>query len=419
MLKQVTPHTDSRSLEDYRPAITDELYRDIRERAADLRGARVPMVNATAQGGGVAEILDSLVPLLRGLGIDATWHVIPPDDRFFALTKRIHNGLQGHAVELTDEDRAVYHEHTDRTAELMYRMNADAWVLHDPQPAGIGPRLRERSNTPLVARVHIDTTAPHQPVWDFIHDFLTAYDRVVFHSREFIHDDVPEEQRVVFPPAIDPLSDKNTELSESEAERIVARFGIDTTRPLMVQVSRFDPWKDPVGVIQTYRQAKERIPGLQLAYLGLIVADDDPEAAGILEETRRAAGDDSDVFLLSDPARLGDLNIGTFVNAFQTAADVVVQKSVREGFGLVVAESMWKGKPVVGGNAGGIKLQIVHGHNGYLVSDIDEAAECVIETLSRTDETERLGAASKERAREYFLMPRLARDYLKLLQELV
>ncbi len=419
MLPRVDLPVNSRSLEEYRSIIRSELAEEIEQLAAELQGRHVAMVNATPQGGGVAEILHSLIPLLNGLGVQAEWYVIPPNERFFELTKRIHNGLQGHEVALSEEDKALYHEHTEKTAELMTEMNPDVWVLHDPQPAGIGPRLRSRTDTPLVSRVHIDTTEPHPPMWSFIHDFLQSYDRVIFHSREFVHSDVPEEQRVIFPPAIDPLSEKNTPLDQNTARSIVAGFGIDPDRPLLVQVSRFDPWKDPVGVIQAYRAAKEYIPDLQLAYVGLILADDDPEAARVLEEAKQEAANDPDIFLFSNPNVLGDMSVDRFVNAFQTAADVVTQKSIREGFGLVVAEAMWKGKAVIGGNAGGIRLQLEHGKNGFLVSTPEEAAERIVELIRNEDTHAHMRSVSTESARERYLMPRLARDYLALFRELL
>lgn len=408
--------TPTQKLEKYRGIISDKLFEEINDLAKGLKGLKVSMVNATPRGGGVAEILESLIPLMKGVGIDAHWHVIPPGRRFFGLTKEIHNALQGKEYFLSFQYRRLYNYHMERAAKLMLDMKSDIWVLHDPQPVGIIHYLPNFH--PSISHIHIDTSNPNQEAWHFIESFLLRYDRIIFSTKDFVYRTIPKKKVVVFPPAIDPLSSKNHPLNLETAKEILENFRIDPKKPLMTQVSRFDPWKDPLGVIKTYYLVKKQIPNLQLALVGLFLAHDDPEAIKVFKEARKWAEGDPNIFLFSDPEELGSLKVNIFVNAFQTGSDVILQKSIREGFGLTVAEAMWKRKPVVGGKTGGIKVQIENGKNSFLVSSPEEAAKRTIQLLKNPQLAKTLGEAAHQTVKEKFLMPRLLRDYLKLFKEL-
>lgn len=408
--------TPTQKLERYRGIISDELLEEIKNLTKNLKGLKVVHINATPRGGGVAEILKSLIPLMKGVGLKAEWYTIPPGEDFFKITKEIHNALQGKEYAFPIWHRARYLQHIEKTAFLMKDMKADIWVVHDPQPAGVILYLPHFH--PSICHLHIDLTSPNHEAWNFFVGSFRMYNKIVLASKEFIKKEI-EEKAVIFPPAIDPLMEKNQALGLKKAKEILESFGIDVEKPLISQVSRFDPWKDPLGVITAYKLAKKKIPDLQLALVGLFLAQDDPEAIKVFKETEKLAKRDSDIFLFSNADQIGSLKVDTFVNAFQTASDIILQKSVKEGFGLTVSEAMWKGKTVIGGNVGGIKLQIQDGKNGFLVSTPKEAATRIIQLIKNPQLTEKLGKSAKETVREKFLMPRLLRDYLKLFKELV
>ena len=408
--------TNHQKLEDYKELISEELFQEIKDLAKELRGARVFQVNATPRGGGVAELLKSLVPLMKGVGIKAEWYTIPPSEDFFAITKKIHNALQGKEYTLPFWHRVRYLQHIERSASLMRDMKADIWVIHDPQPAGVIlylPRFH-----PSICRLHIDLTSPNQETWNFFAGFLRMYDRVILSSKDFVKKEI-KDKAVVFPPAIDPLVPKNQPLNLTISKEILKSYGLDPSRPLISQVSRFDPWKGFPGVIEAYQLAKNKIPGLQLALVGFFLARDDPEAMKIYTSVKKKSEKDPDIFLFSDPDMLGSLKVDDFVNAIQVASDVILQNSIREGFGLSIAEAMWKEKAVIGGRAEGIKLQIKNGKNGFLASNSKELAKRIAQLIKNPQLREKLGRVAKETVKEKFLMPRLVRDYLKLFKELV
>lgn len=409
--------TPIQKLEDYRGTISNRLFREIQELSKDLKGLEVNMINSTPRGGGVAEVLKSLIPLMKGVGLRTNWYVIPPGRKFFHLTKEIHNALQGKEYSLSFQSRRLYQRRTEQSAELMLDMKSDIWVLHDPQPVGIIHYLPNFH--PSISHIHIDTSNPNEEARNFIEPFLVMYDRVIFSSKEFVFPSFPKQKIKIFPPAIDSLTEKNKTLPVSQAKAILESFGINTKKPLISQVSRFDPWKDPLGVIQAYYLAKKKIPDLQLALVGLFLAYDDPEAIKVFKEVEKETKGNPDIFLFSNPDQLGSLRVDRFVNACQTASDVVLQKSIREGFGLSVTEAMWKRKPVIGGRVGGIKLQIENGKNGFLVSTPEEAAKKIVRLIKNPELSKRLGEAGHQTVKEKFLMPRLLRDYLKLFKELV
>ena len=384
----------------------------IRSLAASLHALRVVHINATADGGGVAEILRSLVPLLQDVGVDARWYTLPPDDGFFSVTKRVHNWLQGAPGEIGPDDEDTYQAYLQKLAAEMADLGADIWVIHDPQPLALRSLVPLKG--PAVWRCHIDCSTPNGHVREYLAPWIRGYDRTLFSMPEYVLPGVLTEQVRIEYPAIDPLTLKNRPLSMHEAQRILARLGLDMSRPLVTQVSRFDRWKNPWQAVDAYRVAKRALPELQLALVGTFAADDDPEAPGIYESIRAYAGADPDVHLFTDAARVGPRE----VNAFQSASNVILQRSTREGFGLTVSEAMWKARPVVATPVGGITLQIQHGQNGYVVESTEECAEYIVQLLTDDDLAHEIGDAARRSVRERFLVPRLVSDHLELYQEL-
>src|SRR5438270_10992354 len=334
-------------------------------------------VNATAYGGGVAEILQNLVPLLRDAGVDAHWAVLDAPPAFYDITKKIHNALQGMKLDLSENEKELFLDVARENAAQL--MDADVVLAHDPQAVALRHFAKDPDRAGWVWRCHIDLTNAHQPVWSFLRPYVEEHDASIWTMPQFVRPDL-KQKVLIQAPTIDPLSVKNQEMPVGAAQAIVRRWGIDTERPLMLQVSRFDPWKDPLGVIDAYQIVKERIPELQLALVGSM-ATDDPEGWEYFSRTVDYANGDNDIYILSNLNNVGAVE----VNAFQTHADVVVQKSIREGFGLTVTESLWKARPTVAGNVGGIPLQIVDGETGFLVESPQECADRCIEMISEPD----------------------------------
>ncbi|MEX1254687.1 MAG: glycosyltransferase [Dehalococcoidia bacterium] len=380
--------------------------------AAPLRGVRVLHLNATPYGGGVSELLRSEVPLLMGLGIQAEWRVITADEPFFRITKGIHNALQGAEVTLTSEERDTYLGYNKRNAELL-EAEYDVVIVHDPQPAAMrhfGPDHSMR----WIWRCHIDTSEPNRDVWAFLQPFIKDYDAVVFTMSEFVPPGLDGGRVAVIAPAIDPRSPKNMPVPQALARRIMEWMGVRTERPLMTQVSRFDPWKDPLGVIEVYRRVREEVPDLQLALLGSMALDD-PEAWDIYRAIMDETKDDPEVHVFTNLTGVSNVE----VNAFQSLSDVVIQKSVREGFGLVVSETLWKGTPVVAVRAGGIPLQIPPESAELLVESTEQCAAAALRILQNPHEGRAHGARGREWVRDRFLMPRLIADELRLISRVL
>jgi trehalose synthase len=400
-----------RSLASYFNVVPVHILEALDREAERLRGARILHLNATPYGGGVSELLRSGVPLLADLGLDVEWHVITGDEPFFRVTKAIHNGLQGAGQTLTDGEREQYLATSARNAELL----GDGWdfvVVHDPQPAAMLP-LRGKGGARWVWRCHIETTAPNPDTWDFLRGFLCDYDAAVFTLPEFVPPDLPIERVAVIPPAIDPLSPKNLPLARVTAKQVLDWIGVRLDAPLVTQVSRFDPWKDPLGVIEAYRLAREEVPDLQLALVGSMALDD-PEGWDLYRQIQEDAAGDDAVKLFTNLTGVGNIE----VNAFQRLSSVVVQKSIREGFGLVISEALWKDTPVVAGRAGGIPLQMADGIGGVLVDTVDETAAALVDLLQHPDRAEAAGRAGRDRVRDHFLLPRLLLNELVLLNEI-
>jgi trehalose synthase len=397
----------SRLLEAYARVAGEDVIDHLSQLAAQYRGMKVVHVNSTRVGGGVAEILDKLVPLSRELGLDAQWEVITGDPVFYQCTKAMHNGLQGNPVNLEPHWLEAYEETNRHNAEQLRPIleEADLVFIHDPQPAALLGHFPKRRGK-WVWRCHIDASRPYRPVWRYLRRHVSGHDASVFSLAGFAQA-LPHPEYLI-PPSIDPLGDKNVDLAEEEIAVVRRRFELDPERPLVTQVSRFDRFKDPVGVIRAYRLAKRFVPGLQLVLAGGS-ADDDPEGEAVLDEVRAAAGDDADVHVLLLPP-----DAHRVINALQRASDLVIQKSTREGFGLTVTEAMWKGRPVIGGDTGGIRLQVVDFHTGFLVSTPEGAALRMRYLLNQPRLIREMGAKAHTFVRENFLLTRQLREYLTL-----
>ena len=397
-----------KSLADYATIATRGLMDEIRRLAAPLAGKRVVHVSATAFGGGVAEINYTLIPLMQSAGLDVEWRIIHGQDEFFNVTKTIHNGLQGNPQGLSEEQRAIFTRYQELNARELDPDEYDFVVVHDPQPVGLIDHFPQGS-TKWVWRGHIDFSTPNADVFDFLLPSIKRYDAAIFHMHQYVPkvDGLPE--CYIWPPAIDPLAPKNMALSAEDAAYIVDQFGIDVERPLLTQVSRFDPWKDPLGVIDAYRLVKDRFPEVQLALVGSM-AHDDPEGWDFYNQTVAYAAGDPDIYILSNLNNVGSVE----VNAFQVHSAAVIQKSIREGFGLTVSEALWKARPMVAGDVGGIVMQIRDGETGWLVDSSAACGRACIEILRDPGEARDRARAGKEFVRRHFLTPRLLRDWLVL-----
>ena len=392
------------SLDSYRGVVGPEVVDELVQLAGRVQHRRLQHVNSTAVGGGVAELLTRMVPLFRELGIETSWDVIKGNEAFFAVTKAFHNALHGAQETITEEMLDVYRETQNMNLNDLGQMG-DFVVIHDPQPAGLIARKQE-SGGHWLWRCHIDVSTPDPVVWDFLRPHVEQYDGSIFSMPEFSQK-LPISQFMV-PPSIDPLSDKNRELTEDEVTAVVQKYGLDPERPIITQISRFDRLKDPVGVIQAYRLVRKRYDcQLLLAGGG---ASDDPEGEQVLREVHEAANDDPDVHVLLLPP-FSDREI----NALVRGSTIIMQKSLKEGFGLTVTEALWKRRPVIGGSVGGIKLQLLNGVTGFLVHSPEGAANRAIELLGDESLRQTIGANGHQHVRENFLTTRHVRDYLLLM----
>jgi trehalose synthase len=402
-----------RTLRSYRGIVEDALVDGVELLQKELRGVRLLHLNSTAMGGGVAELLNSLVPLEQDCGLQVEWRVLRADEPFFAVTKGFHNALQGQTSQLDERGEQIYLHRTEQCAAMLAADNYDVVIVHDPQPAAI-PHFALPGRTCWIWRCHIDSSEPDPRVWSFLRPYVECYHAAVFTMAEFVPPELHGPALSFIPPAIDPLSPKNRALPRYLCRDEVASLGIGLGRPLILQVSRFDPWKDPRGVIEAYRLVKQELPTVQLALVGSM-ASDDPEGWQIYNLISAEAELDPDIHVLTNLNGVGAHE----VNAFQRVADVVIQKSIREGFGLVVSEAVWKETPVVGGNTGGIPLQIENGTGGFLVNSVAECADRALYLLTHPDEASAIAHRGHDRVRIRFLMPRLLRDELVLIRSLL
>jgi trehalose synthase len=399
-------------LEDYARVAGPDVVAQLRQLAAHLVGAKVVHVNSTRVGGGVAEILTKLVPLMEELGLQTRWEVINGEGEFFECTKAMHNTLQGNRIPIGDSLLRAYERTNAANADALGPVlkEADFVIVHDPQPAALLSHVPDRKGR-WVWRCHIDASRPFRPVWKYLRKYVEPYDASIFSLAAFAQE-LPHPQYLI-PPSIDPLSDKNVDLDTLEIKRVLEQYRIDPERPLISQVSRFDRFKDPIGVIEAYRIAKRSLPALQLVLAGG-GATDDPEGETVLREVELAAQGDADTHVLLLPA-----DAHREINALQRASDIVLQKSLREGFGLTVTEAMWKGKPVIGGNVGGIRLQVINHNTGFLVNTPEGAALRMRYLLHQPDRIRAMGEKAHKFVRDNFLVTRHLREYLTLMVALL
>jgi trehalose synthase len=403
-------YLERRSLDEFRDVVDDVILESLVEAARPLEGLRLVHVNSTSFGGGVAEILQSLVPFMRDLGLDAQWKVIDADDEFFTATKALHNGLQGADVSISPEDFGHYLEVNRRNAEGLGG-EWDFVIVHDPQPAAIVAHAEGKGR--WIWRCHIDLSTPNAETLALLAPFLPHYDATVFSMDSYVPEGLNLRNPTIIHPSIDPFSDKNRPLSVGEVESIARRYGVDPERPILSSVIRFDPWKDPLGVIEVYRRLREQGADLQLLLISSM-AHDDPEGWEYYERTLRRAGEDPDILFLTNLRGVGSIE----VNALQRCSWVSLLKSKREGFGLVVSESLWKRVPVVGTRVGGIPLQVVDGETGFLVEGPEMAVERILRLLRDEALRERMGEAGRNHVKRRFLTTRHLRDYVDLLLSL-
>ena len=395
-------------LDDYKAIVGTAEIDELKFLARELKGKKVKMVNSTAVGGGVAEMLNQLVPLLRELEVQTNWDVITGGNDFFEVTKAFHNALQGSDYNLTQHARDIFLMHNEQNRNRL-EFSEDFIVIHDPQPAAL-IRARKESPQRWIWRCHIDLSSPNPDVWGFLRPFIEQYDAAIFSSQSFARQ-LPIPQ-YLFYPCIDPLSEKNKDIDDTFVQHVCDEFGIDRSRPIVTQVSRFDRAKDPVGVVQAFKQARKYVDAqLVLAGGG---ASDDPEGAAVLKEVKEAVGDDKDIIILDLPPWCA-----LEINALQRASTIIVQKSIREGFGLTVTEALWKGKPTIAGAVGGIPNQIIHKLTGALVHSVDGCAYQIRYLLTHPDFATQLGQNGHEHVKENFLMSTNVRRWLLLLRILL
>ncbi len=402
------------SLDKYRLIGTRELIDEVVSLGEELKGLRLCHINSTPFGGGVAELLVSYIPLLRSLGIKADWQIIRGDRRFFTVTKALHNALQGATFAGINKEktRKEYQSHNLANAREL-DLNYDVFIVNDPQPAALRHYLPD-NNAKWIWRCHVDSSQPDDTVWQFLRPYIEEHDAAVFTIKEFIPQNLHLGKIATMAPAISAFSSKNMFIKRYVCREMLENLGFGRDCPLITQVSRFDRWKDPFGTIEAYRLAKEKIPNLQLAMVGSF-AGDDPEGWDMHAALSTEANKDDDMFIFSNLTGVGNME----VNAFQRASDLIIQKSIREGFGLVVAEALWKETPVIAGNVGGIPLQMPGELSNYLVDSVKECAEKIVYLLENPSVGKRLGEKGKEVIRQNFLMPRLVRDELRLIKSLV
>ena len=389
-------------LASYEPVVGRSVIEELRELARRITRRRVMMVNSTKSGGGVAEILHWMVPLFNELGIESEWEVIEGNSAFYTVTKKFHNALHGKTETITQDMLDQFIEVGRRNAERM-ALKADIMFIHDPQPIVLVERRQANRNAKWVWRCHIDVSRPQRDVWDFLKPYILQYDATIYSSPAFTQQ--MEIRQALVPPSIDPLSNKNRDLAPEEIADVLERLEIPTDLPIVTQISRFDYLKDPLGVIEAFRRVRRSVKCRLILAGG--PASDDPEGEEVLAKVREQAKGDPEIHLLMLPP-----NSDVEINALQRASAVVVQKSIKEGFGLTVSEALWKGRPVVASGVGGIPLQVLHRYSGLLVHSIEGAASAIKHLLNNPEYAKRLGENGREHVRHNFLITRHVTDYL-------
>ncbi|HBT38945.1 MAG: Glycosyl transferase group 1 [Thermotoga sp. 50_1627] len=400
-----------RSIEEYR-GLVEQQVEEIKQLARSLKGLKVVHINATAYGGGVAEILQSLVPLMNSIGLKTEWRVIEAPGEFFNVTKKFHNTLQGASLQITEEEWKLYEDVCRANAELIDG-DEDIVVIHDPQPAAIRSFVKTKTSTKWIWRCHIDLSTPNQTVWNRFSSYVRDYNRMIFHLEEYFPKNVKERCRA-FPPSIDPLSEKNIELNENFVREVLKKLEIDPERPLITVVARFDPWKDLFSAVDVYRLVKREVPSVQLAIVSAM-ASDDPEGWLFFEKVLRYAGTDEDIKFCTNLKGVGSKE----VNAIQRNSTVALHTATREGFGLVISEALYKRVPVVARPVGGVKIQIKHGENGYLAWEKDELAGYILELMRNENLRRRMGEQGRRIVLEKFITTANLVNYLKTFLEVL
>lgn len=393
-------------LKQYRKVVGNRAIDAIFREAEPIEGLSVAHVNSTLYGGGVAEILHSLVYLMNDVGIEAEWRVIKGNQDFFNVTKSFHNALQGEAVRLTERAKRIYLKTNEHFAKITHLENYDCVIVHDPQPAACINYFEKLQ--PWIWRCHIDLSRPNREVYNYLKQFIAKYDHAIISNKKFICP-LPGRCSIIYP-SIDPLTPKNKELKDQKIENMLKKRGIDLDKPIITQISRFDKWKDPLGVLKAFEIVRKKAD-CRLVLLGNL-ADDDPEGEIIYREVLKKAQGMRDVHVLLE---YNDL----LVNALQRASAVVLQKSLKEGFGLTVSEALWKKTPVIGGNAGGIPLQIINGKTGFIVNNARECAKRLLFLLKNPKKARQMGIAGHEHVKKHFLITGHLLDYIRLIKSLV
>lgn len=407
------------NIKDYKN-FAPQIYKSILKISRKLKGRTIIHINATPVGGGVAEILNSQIPLERSLGLKSYWLTIKAPDQFFDITKKIHNLLQGKNDVLTRKERDFYCEVNKRLGKSLQnfcrRFSKSIIIVHDPQPLPIIDFIPK--NCFPILRLHIDLLTPNVMMKENLRPFIVRYPIVILSNHDYqVSFPWFERSKIkIIPPAIDPLSKKNRPMNLEIAQQIIGQFGINCAKPIITQVSRFDPWKDPLGVVKAYRCAKTKIPNLQLVLAGFFMAKDDPEAIAVFKKVRKNTKDDPNIFLFADIKKLKNISNDIFINALYTISDVMIQKSIREGFGLTMTEAMWKEKAMVAGKTSGSLLQIKNGKTGILVSSSKETAKAIVRLLRNKKMRDQLGKAARKSVKQKFLFPRFLLDNLKIYQ---
>jgi len=404
--------------------LNPQIYQNSIRMAKKLRGRIVIHINSTLYGGGVAEILRSQVPLENSLGLKSYWLTMKAPRRFFVITKKIHNLLQGRAGLLTEKEKNFYlsinQEFGKSLRRFCKKFSSGIVVIHDPQPLPVISSIPD--NFSSILRLHIDLSTPNPNTLDFLRPLITKYSLTILSDPDYYRLSFPwlkkSKVKITFP-AIDPFSEKNRFMDNRVAEDIVKQFSINPLKPIVTQISRFDPWKDPLGVIRAYYLAKNKIPELQLVLAGFSVAKDDPEALTVFEKVKKHVKGDQDIHLFSKPKKIKDMSIDTFINALYTASLIIIQKSLREGFGLTITEAMWKGKAVIAGLTEGATLQIKNNKNGILVSTPEETARAIVRLIKNEKLRNRLGKAAHQSVKRKFLMPRFILDSINCYNQLI
>lgn len=409
--------TTTKDFKNYRQFITKREWENLKKTAKKLRKKKIIHINATQKGGGVAEILKSLVPLERSMGIDSSWYCISADSDFYHIAKKLFNGAQGADVFISEEQKQHYLDFNEKFANELKKIKADLIIIHDPHPLAISEFYYDN---PLILRIHPDLSAPNKNIMKFLLRYMNKYQASIFSLPQYAPEEMKKKANskkiYISPPCIDPLTKKNEIIDCKKYKAILAKIGVNYEKPLIAQVSRFDMFKNPIGVVKAFYMAKEEIPDLQLVLSGIIEAKDDPTAYEILEDVKEYAKASEDIVMFHNLNQLKKLRLSqsTLIKVVQNCANPILQLSIREGFGLTVTEAMWRGKVVIGGDVGGIKLQIQDGENGFLVNSPEEAARKIVEIIKDPDLAKKIGANARKTVKKNFLITKLLADHLEI-----